>query len=380
MKTVIIFIDWFLPGYKAGGPVRSVANLISHLSDKYKFLIITTNTDYLENQAYKNIESNKWNDFDTNVKVFYFSKENLSKPKLKEIIEKTDFDIVYINGIYSYYFSILPLFLIKNKKIIVAARGMLSEQAFCTKNAKKKLFLTIANFIGLYKKIIFQATNKKEKEQIKKRIRKFKRIVTVPNLPKKIQPEKNTKQIKKSGTLKLVSIARISPEKNTLFALKILTDFKFSGKIKFDLYGSVYNPDYWKKCLSVIENSENNITVNYKNSIENKKVYETFAEYHFAFMPSQGENFGHSMLESMSAACPVIISKNTPWQKLEENQIGWDINLNNTKKFSQIIQKCIDMPQNQYDIISNNAFKFAKSFTQNNENIKKMNDLFKNII
>ncbi|CAN5434615.1 hypothetical protein BH10BAC1_BH10BAC1_14720 [soil metagenome] len=29
-KKVLIFIDWYLPGYKAGGPRQSVANLVAH--------------------------------------------------------------------------------------------------------------------------------------------------------------------------------------------------------------------------------------------------------------------------------------------------------------------------------------------------------------
>ena len=32
-KKILIFIDWYLPGYKAGGPVQSVANLVENLKD-----------------------------------------------------------------------------------------------------------------------------------------------------------------------------------------------------------------------------------------------------------------------------------------------------------------------------------------------------------
>ena len=38
---ILIFIDWFLPAYKAGGPVRSVANMIDALQDIYDFFIVT---------------------------------------------------------------------------------------------------------------------------------------------------------------------------------------------------------------------------------------------------------------------------------------------------------------------------------------------------
>lgn len=46
--TILIFIDWYKPGYKAGGPIRSVSNMVDALKDDFQFYIITRNTDYLE--------------------------------------------------------------------------------------------------------------------------------------------------------------------------------------------------------------------------------------------------------------------------------------------------------------------------------------------
>jgi len=370
-KKILIFIDWFLPGYKAGGPIRSIANIVEHLSNEFTFKIITTDTDYLEKTPYKNIESNKWTSFNKNISVYYFSKENLIKTNLKKLIKETDFDIVYINGIYSFYFSILPLIILRKseKKIIVASRGMLSKHAFSSKNIKKIIFLKFAELLNLYKNVTFQATDEKETGDIKKLIKKYKAIITIPNLPKKISYLKNQPKSKESGILNLVSIARISTEKNTLFALQILQQYKYKGKIEFDLYGSIYNENYWQKCKEIVQTLPENISVNYKNSIESSKVHETFSKYHFSFMPSKGENFGHSILESFSAACPVITSDKTPWQNLEQQRIGWDISLDDRIKFSEVIQKCIDMSQEDYNIFSENALAFAKNITEN-PNIK----------
>lgn len=38
MSKVLIFIDWFAPGYKAGGPITSNVNIVEHLSDKLDFM------------------------------------------------------------------------------------------------------------------------------------------------------------------------------------------------------------------------------------------------------------------------------------------------------------------------------------------------------
>ena len=37
-----------------------------------------------------------------------------------------------------------------------------------------------------------------------------------------------------------------------------------------------------------------------------------FQEYDLLFLPTKGENFGHVILESMSAGTPVLISDTTP--------------------------------------------------------------------
>ncbi len=377
-KKILIFIDWFLPGYKAGGPVRSIANITEHLSEDFIFKIITTDTDYSENIPYSSVKSNEWNTLSENVSVYYLSKDKLKIKTIKKLIKDTSFDIAYINGIYSFYFSILPLLILRKseKKIIVASRGMLSEQAFSSKNIKKTIFLKFAGIFNLYKNVIFQATEKTEAENIKETINQYKKIITVSNLPQKTGYLKNKRRNKKQGSLKLVSIARISPEKNTLYAIQILRQLKYDGKIEFDLYGSVYNENYWHKCKEIIKTLPENISVNYKNSIENYKVHETFSKYHFSFMPSKGENFGHSILESFSAGCPVITSKNTPWQNLEEKGIGWDINLSNKEEFVKIIEKCADMSEKEYNSMSENTFNFAKKFSEKSQAITDTKKMF----
>ena len=38
MNKILVFIDWFTPAYKAGGPIVSVSKIIENLSFKFKFL------------------------------------------------------------------------------------------------------------------------------------------------------------------------------------------------------------------------------------------------------------------------------------------------------------------------------------------------------
>ena len=41
--VVLVAIDWYLPAYRAGGPIRSIANLVAALGDEIDFRIVCGN-------------------------------------------------------------------------------------------------------------------------------------------------------------------------------------------------------------------------------------------------------------------------------------------------------------------------------------------------
>jgi glycosyltransferase involved in cell wall biosynthesis len=376
MKKILVFIDWYLPGYKAGGPIRSMANMISNLKEEYCFYVVCRNTDYLEVEPYKNIKSGEWNQLSDNEYVYYKENNLLSSKSIKKIISSGNFDLIYINGVYSYYFSILPLFLSKKlgfEKIIVAPRGMLSNQAFSSKKLKKTIFIQLVKLFGLFKNIIFHVTSPTEEKDIKLLNLKPKNIWQIANLSPAILKNQASEIEKKSGELKLVSIARVSPEKNTLFALECLSH-QFHGKIYFSIYGSIYNKEYWKQCLETISRLPENIEVVYKGEINNNEVISILQENHFLFLPSKGENFGHSILESFIAGRPVIISNKTPWLNLHDKKLGWDIELN-SELFAQAIQEAIMFNNQEYQLIAESCKEYAIKLTDNSklkESYKKL--------
>lgn len=376
-KKILIFIDWYLPGYKAGGPVRSVANLISHLKNDFEFYVITRNTDYCETAPYQNIKSDEWNTLSEGENVLYLPEKNITGKKFKEQIQNIKPDFIFINGIYSYKFSILPLLVSKKFpliKTIISARGMFAQTAIGVKKTKKIFFLKAAKMLRLYRNIIFHATNENEKSAILSVLGKNMKINIAPNLPKLLNNEIFSPRNKEKGRVKLISVARIAPEKNTKFALEIL--FSVKGNLRFDLYGAIYNKEYWNECMEIIKILPDNIKVNYCGSIENTAIPEKLKNYHFLFMPTLGENFGHSIFESLASGCPVIITDKTPWKNLAEKKIGWDISLEEKNKFVETIEKCIEMEQSEYNEWSQCAFNYAKNIAQEKNAVEQNRKLF----
>lgn len=361
-KRVLVFIDWYLPGYKAGGPVRSMANMTAHLSDEIDFYIVTRNTEYGDKTPYKDIEPDRWTDHANGVKVWYCSSGKPSLGLWKKLIKETSPDWLYINGIYSPLFSILPLLAAKLAgfwNIIVAPRGMLAPSAINVKQGKKKLFLRGAKILNLYKTVRWHVTNEKEGEQVKMQFGKNSGIMVANNLPRKLTG-KFTPIQKEKGSLRLCIPARIAPEKNTIFALECL---KFVGKqvaLELDLFGQIYNQEYWNECLQVIESLPKNLKVSYCGIADAEEIPELLKKYHGVFLPSRGENFGHVILESFMAGRTVIISDQTPWRKLQELGVGWDLSLEKTEEFSQVIIELAFMESDTYSKLCQVAWKFGQ--------------------
>lgn len=374
MKKVLAFIDWYKPGFRAGGTITAFSNFVDYLEDDFEFNIITRDQDYCETKSYSTVVSDQWNTI-SKTNVFYISRAKLNFRRIKQIAANKKYDYVYVNGIFSLYFSVLPFLIIRNTQHIVNPHGMLSKQAFSIKSFKKIIFLKIVNFLKLYSEATFHVANEEEAKAVKKCIKSFKEIKIANQLPRKIKEENAEKIIKNSEILHLVSIARISPEKGTKYIFELLSKIRHS-QIIFDLYGPLYDQEYWKECELLIINLPKNITVNYKGSVDGSTINAVLQSYHFLIMPSEGENFGHAILEAFSSGCPVIISDMTPWKSLESKKIGWDISLNNPQKFIDAIETAAGMNQETYNKWSSSAINFSKKFCDNPTILEENRKLF----
>jgi len=366
-----------MPGYKAGGPIRSVANIVNSLSKYFEFHIITSDRDLGDEKSYENIKLNNTIKR-TNYTITYLTPENQNSKTYKRFIKEIRPDKIYFNSLFSLKFTLIPIFVAKKimsaKSIILAPRGMLGKGALGLKSTKKSIFLKTSKLFKLFSNISWHATTHDEADDIKSNFKKA-NIKIAENISAK--PRDYLKKEKLSET-RFVFISRISKKKNILFAIKLFNKIKTENKVFFDIFGPVEDNEYMKICQEAIAKLPNNISIKYKGKLFHNEVEETLKKYHFFLFPTLHENYGHAIFEALSASCPVILSKNTPWQNLEEKNIGWDISLNDKDKFHEVIQKCIDMKQAEYDVISENAFNFAKNFSENSQAVKDTKKMFEN--
>ncbi len=345
---VLLFTDWYLPGYKAGGPISSCAHLVDALGDSVDFHIVCSDRDYLDVQPYRQIEADKWTTVGK-ARVKYLSPDNQTLSSIRKLIEEFPDHKLYINGVFSKSFSIFPLRASSrlNREVILAPRGMLAPGALGIKSGKKRVYLAVAKSLGWYSTVHFHATNAQEAGHIRNHFSKSSHITVIPNLPAipsghVILPEKG------EGEIKIVCVARIAREKNIHYALKCLQSVSPFPRVSIRFIGSFYDIDYAETCKELAAKLPENVNVEFSGSLPPDEIQEEYQKAHLFFLPTLGENYGHAIIEALLSGTPVLISDQTPWRDLERTGLGADFSLEDARRFSNFMEAIAKMDHTTY--------------------------------
>ena len=387
MNKILAPIEYYLPSYKAGGPVNSLSNIVDRFSNDFEFKIITKDRDLGDSTCFKNILIDEWLS-NPKVMLYYVSPDKLKLFSFFSIIKKTEFDILYLNSFFSFFFSIyfvllLKFKIIKTKKIVIAPRGEFSNAALSIKFFRKKAYLLLSKILGLYDdSFVWQASSSFEETDLRSALGKKVKIVVAPDLPPlKIYDQNNSciTNKKNKNELRLVFLSRISKIKNLDGALRVLSKTELKGDVVFDIYGPIEDKEYWAECQSLIEkinDEKRNVYINYLGPVAKQDISKTLSKYHLFFLPTKGESFGYAILESFSSACPVLISNRTPWRNLKEKGLGWDLELNDLKAFGDVINNVLSMDEKAYRPWSIKSEEFAMELSKNRELVEMSRKLF----
>jgi glycosyltransferase involved in cell wall biosynthesis len=377
---LLLFSDWFYPGYKAGGPIKSITNLSIALEKNFDVFVFTADADLNESEPYSNIKSDTWLKpiSESNLQVYYCSKGNLNSKKIYSIIKEVAPESIYLNHMWSFWFVLQPLFIcwlkFKKIKIVLCPRGALFESALHYLNTypKKRILIRILKLLGIHKKIFFHATTIQEQATIEKYFGNV-NITIANNLPDLQQPALSIIE-KKQGKLKLIFIARIVEIKNLKLLLENLQFIK--SNVELTIAGPVEDLSYWNSCLAIIDKFPSNITTNYIGEITPNQVMPLIQKHHLYCLPTQGENFGHSIFESFTAGRPVLISNKTPWLNLNEKNAGCDVEIAHQNSLINFIEEATNWLQEDFDLYCAGAWRLADDYIKKPALISDYNKIF----
>ena len=315
MLKILVFIDWYKPAYKAGGPISSVYNLTELLGDEIQFYIITSDRDLNEKLPLEGMKFDQWVD-QGKVKVRYLRRNQEKRRVLKEIVEQLSPDRIYLNGVFSYFYSIIPLFLFRNYHIIISPRGMLIKEALKIKAFKKRCFLLFMKWVKAYQNVIWQFSNEEEYQESQKSV-SIKRHYIIPNLTKSIK----VKPVLENSSFELISVCRVNKIKNIHFFLNVLKEVDF--ECNYSIVGSIEDKDYYNELKRLIKELPPKVTVQFVGPKPYHEIEKKLAHSSLFISTSKNENYGHSIIEALGNGIPVLVSKACPWKQLESYHAGY---------------------------------------------------------
>jgi len=379
-KRILVIVDSYLPGFRAGGPIRSVSNMVETFRQEYDFFIVTRNHDWMDNIPYSEVAHDQWLRT-SDARIYYGS--DLSITRLRKLIAEVSPQAIYLNS----HFSPLSrgvLWLrrtgqIRDASVLLAPRGEFSPGALAIKASRKFVYLKLARLLNLYEGVIWHASTEKEREQIREQMGKVSirvaRMLSSSDAGNRHHDAVRPKKV--PGNAAFVFLSRVDRMKNLDLALKMLS--KLNASVTFDIYGPVGQDGYWEECRALIAEMDANVTCRYHGPVPQSEVAATLSRYHYLLLPTRGENFGHVILESLQVGTPVIISTETPWKDLQEKGIGWDLPVNEAERWQHALNQCVQTSGDDFLAMSLRATEFALAYTQSDEIRRENQELLKAI-
>lgn len=294
-------------------------NLVNQSMDGIQYLVFCGCKD-VDGTSLTGVATDQWVDFNEQTRVWYHQMGSQYKV-LRSLIRSEKPDVLFIIGLYSVGYNLLPVLFCKAPTKIISVRGMLHRGALSQKAWKKKIYIAFLNCLNIQNKVWFHATDEMEEQYIKYQFGIRARIAVAGNYPAQLpQAPVLTKTV---GALSMVSIALISPMKNHLMVLKALQHCK--AIITYHICGAIKDKAYWDLCQQEIQRLPSNITVHFHGEVLPVQTIDYLQQAHLAILPSKSENFGHAIYEALSVGKPVITSFGTPWLNLEQSRAGLNV-------------------------------------------------------
>jgi glycosyltransferase involved in cell wall biosynthesis len=361
---VLVLLDHYLPGYKVGGPLRSIESLVEVLGDELEFLIAARDRDLGDAHPYRTVVPGGWQPSGKG-RATYFGPGALGWRALRRFLRATPHDALYLNSLFSPRMTFRPLVLrrlrlVPRVPVVLAPRGELHPGALRMErqwrhgrmgrllrtlrvpSLTKRLYIIAARYFGLVRGVVWQASGADELGDITRRMGPSSRVVEASDLVLAPGTAPAPRE-KRAGSLRLAFLSRIDEKKNLLGAVRALR--RVRGEVSLEVFGPLQDEGYWQRCRAEAETLPDGVVVEYRGPVRHDQVQATLQGCHAFILPTWGENFGHAIVEALLAGCPVVISDRTPWRGLAAHRAGWDVPPEDEAAVAAAVQALVDMDQ-----------------------------------
>ncbi len=307
---VLVFAPSFTPAVKAGGPARSLTNLASEAAIHNEVTVVAHDRDHLDAVPFEGL-SGRWVRA-AGAEVFYLNHRSVKQWRaLLGSLPSRRFDLVVLNSIWNWGFSLIPAALLAVGQIrgpaVLMPRGELEPGALALKSSKKRLLWAL--IAVLYRRVIFAMGVTSESEA--SNVREFFpgcRVLVTTNLPDPVEfgvPDQPHSE------LQVVGLGRVHPTKGLLPLLAGLG--KVVRPVRLRWYGAIGDTAYWRQCTAAADRLPYHVSFEYEGEAGRDDIPSILHNADLMVLLTAGENYGHVIAESLQAGCPVLTTTVTPW-------------------------------------------------------------------
>lgn len=295
-----------------GGPARSVQGLVAALDalDVESWLLALSPGDDL------------WVD---GVKHF------INGDLLRNVLPRVKPDIVHLHGIW--HISLHRCALIcreKNVPYIISPRGMLEPWSLKQKWLKKRIARLLYQDKDLKCAAALHATAESEAEQFRRL--GFKNPVIIS--PNGVNVPQNFNRIAHTER-RVLFVSRMHPKKGVMELVEAWGQVVSGGvgewrswkvELVYTVNGDIER-EYEAKVKARVKELGLEDQFIFIGALNDDEKWKAYGRADLFVLPTYSENFGIVVAEALWAGVPVITTKGTPWQELDQRGCGWWIDI-----------------------------------------------------
>ena len=337
-------------------------------------IIITTNEGLISEH---NIELNIWKSSDYGDVIYQDTMIHMLplKALYRTAKELKNANVIHLTSIF-YPLSWLTAIINRcyyKKPVVWSPRGELDGPALIYSSYKKKPVIFIIRAF-LADKVTFHATCKEEVESIKSIFGNHTKTCLIQNY---LPVQSDVFELKKSDHI--LYLGRIHPKKaieNLVEGFEMATK-NISENFNLVIAGNFENA-YGLMLQKMVIEKKLQKRILFVGHVEGDSKMKLLKYAKCLILPSHSENFGNVVIEALEYGTPVIASKGTPWEILNEKNAGiWS--KNDGLSLSKAMTTIINMNENSYEEICRNANKLVKDHFDVDSNIENWIDLYKSL-
>ncbi len=345
-----------------GGPARSVTSLSRFLnSNGIDSHILTQNYDNLgaqvggTNLSFTSIEAG------TLAKKFKgYSKEYAGK--LNKIV--ASFDLIHSHGLWMYPNYCARCFAKKySRPLVVSPRGMLDRWALNQSKVLKKIAWSLYEKNNLKSANVLHATSNAEYSGIRS-LGLTNPVAILPNGIDldSVHTECSFEMRERNGKNIILFISRIHEKKGLDLLVESWAALStYHQKWQIILAGPVDDKGYKESLEKKVHDRGLAASMLFVGNVEGEDKNDLYNSAKIMVLPSFSENFGIVVLEALAFGVPVITTKFTPWEEIENHDCGWWIELGGDE-LTKTLASAMNLNSSKWTEMSENARTLASKY------------------